>query len=325
MKSRTLLFGLVLLTALAYADEGPSAPSAPTPWLTGPLIAPTGTVIPYGHFTIESYLYCTTNSGTYNKDWHYVSSPHNFFILNPQFLCYFGLTSWMDIKITPQFFYNTTSNQHSGGFGDFTVGLDFQLFDAGAKTNFPGIKFAVKETFPTGKYQHLNPKKLMTDQTGAGTYATIFNLVLYKVYHLGTGHHFLSTTYYASYTINIPITVRGFNTYGGGFGTRGKVLPGNIFQATISFEYSLNQNWVIALDNVYTHTDHTEFFGALGRTSSGAQASVESPSNEQISFAPALEYNFSSHFGICAGCWFTAWGRNSTAFISGVVNFDYTY
>ena len=322
---------LALLCSTLCADPiqpyAPPAPPSPPPqaWLTGPLIAPTGTVIPYGSFEIESYVYATTNTGTYNSNWNSVSAEHNFFSLNPQFLCFFGLTPWMDINISPQFFYDTTNGQHNWNFGDLPVALDFQLLDAGYTPYFPGIKFTVRETFPTGPYQNLNPNKLLTDQSGAGTFGTTMNLVLYKVYHL-TGHHFLSMTYSATYTVTTPVNVHGFNTYGGGYGTKGYALPGNTFQAIASFEVSLSQNWALALDNVYTHVDQTRFFGNPGVVSiGGPAASVGAPSSEQISFAPAIEYNFSSNLGIIAGCWFTAWGRNSTRFCSGVISIDYTY
>lgn len=324
------LIPLLTLTTFLIADgEQPYAPPEPpvpppTPWLTGPLIAPVGQVVPYGEFEIESYTYFTTNTGTYNKDWNSVSAKHNFFSLNQQVVCFFGLTSWMDINIVPQFFYNHTAGQNAVIFGDLQAAFDFQFLDPAATPYFPGIKFIVRETFPTGPFQRLNHNKLLTDQSGAGTFATTFDLVLYKVYHLWD-HHFLSTTYSAAYTVNNPVHVHGFNTYGGGFGTQGRVLPGNILQAIVSFEFTLSQNWVFAIDNVYTHTNATHFYGVLGTTAEGVSASVGGPSSEQFSFAPAIEYNFSANLGIAAGCWFTAWGRNSTEFRSGVVNIDYTY
>ncbi|MBP9840893.1 MAG: hypothetical protein KBC64_00530 [Simkaniaceae bacterium] len=314
MKKYRLLF---LLSCLLYADE------TPTPWLTGPLIAPIGAVVPYGSFEIQPYIYCTTNTGIYNAHWQ-TASTSNFFSLNPQVLCFFGLTPWMDINLVPQFFYNTTSNQKSVHFGDLAIALDFQLLDPSATPYFPGIKLTIKEMFPTGSFQRLNPDKLLTDQTGAGAYSTTFNLVLYKVYPL-KGNHFLSTTYSAAYTVNPPVHVHGFNTYGGGYGTNGKALPGNNFQGIVSFELTLTQNWVLALDNVYTHVNATQFYGNLGTSSSGTPASMGLPSSEQISFAPAIEYNFNSHLGIIVGCWISAWGRNSPVFRSGVIALDYTY
>ncbi|MDE3045259.1 MAG: hypothetical protein KGJ02_01245 [Verrucomicrobiota bacterium] len=295
-----------------------------SPWLTGPLIAPFGAVVPYGNFEVESYIFCPTDIGTYNSNWNSVPYNNNYFSFNPQFFFYFGLTSWFDLNVVPQFFYNTSGGQNGGGVGDLPIALDFQLLDPNATPYFPGIKFIVRETFPTGAFQNLSSSKLLTDQTGYGTFGSAFGLVLYKVYYL-IGHCCLSTTYTGIYTINSPVHVHNYNAYGGGSGTNGRVLPGNSFQGIISFELALSQNWVLALDNVYTHTDQTQFYGTLGTTSTGATASVGFPSSEQISFAPAIEYNFSSHFGIIAGCWLTAWGRNSTQFISGAINFDYTY
>lgn len=289
----------------------------PAPWLTGPLIAPTGTAIPYGNFLIQYYTFYTTYNGTYNKDWRPTSASHNFYSLNSQVFLFFGLTPWCDINIIPQVFYNRTSNQHSWEFGDLTTGLDFQLLAADYTPYFPGIKFAVREVFPTGPFQRLNPKKLLTDQTGAGTFATQFNLVLYKMFHL-SGFHWLTMTASAQYQVNTQVDVSGFNTYGGGHDTHGKVSPGNTFQGILSFEYKFNKRWGITLDNIYTHTNKTEFCGT-------STESVGLPSNEQISFAPAIEYNFSSQLGIIGGCWFSALGRNSTVFRSGVVNLLYTY
>lgn len=308
----------------AQCASGLHGSTAQKPWLTGPLIAPVGTVVPYGDFVVESYIYFTTNTGSYDKHWHAVSATENFYTLNIQFLVFFGLTPWCDLNIIPQFFYNTASNQHSFHSGDLTVGLDFQLLAADFTPYFPGITFAVREVFPIGNFQRLSPRKLFTDQTGMGTFATQFDLIFYKVFHL-YGLHWLSTTFSSQYTVNTPVNVHGFNAYGGGFGANGKALAGNSFQGILSFELTLNQNWVLALDNVYTQTNSTQFFGIPGIDFSGSFAEVGISSSEQISFAPAIEYNFSSNFGIIAGCWFSALGRNSTEFRSGVVNFEYTY
>ncbi len=326
------LVGILCLGDILQAQCGLESPistsTAPTidpkPWLTGPLIAPIGEVVPYGDFIVKSYVYFTTNTGFYNKNWHSVSARENFFTLQAQFLCFFGLTPWCDLNIIPQFFYETTSGQHSVHFGDLTIGLDFQLMDVDFTPYFPGIKFAVREVFPTGNFQRLSPRKLWTDQTGGGTFATQFDLVFYKIFPL-QGLHRLSTTLSGQYTVNTPVNVHGFNTYGGGFGANGKALPGNSFQGIMSFELTLNQNWVLALDNIYTHTNSTSFFGIPGIVFGGTLANAGKPSSDQLSFAPAIEYNFSRNLGVIAGCWFSALGRNSTEFRSGVINFVYVY
>jgi hypothetical protein len=318
---RWLLFLLFASSLFGYksTQKDPSQVESSTsnlppesPWFTGTLIVPQPTVIAYGSFLLENYLYFTTNTGSYNNHWSSTSSAHNFFSFNPQFFYYFGLTPWCDINIVPQFFYNSTNGQSSCHFGDLTIGLGFQILQPDYTPYFPGIKLAIREVFPTGKYQNLNANKLNTDVSGAGTFATQFNLILYQVYHLWK-NHWLSFTASGQYQLNSATNIQGTSVYGKGAGT---ALPGNSFQGIVSFEFSLTQNWVLAIDNVYTHTDATQVYnGTVGGL----------PSSEQFSFAPAIEYNFNSSFGLIAGCWFSAFGRNSAEFRSGVVNIEYTY
>lgn len=294
------------------------------PWLTGPLIAPVGTAVPYGNFVIKSYIYCTVNKGPFNEDWEFIAPEGNFTSVNAQFPCYFGLTPWCDLNVIPQFFYNTTASQHSVYLGDLTVGLDFQLMSADLTLYFPGIKFAIREVFPTGTFQFLHPRKLYTDLTGAGTFATQFDLIFYKLFHL-YDLHWLSTTFSAQCTVNTPIHVHGFNAYGGGFGTNGMALVGSRFQGIASFEFTLNKNWALALDTVYVYKDATQFYGMSGISFAGTFARVGDTFSEQLQLAPAIEYNFSRNLGLIAGCWFSIWERNCQEFCSGVMNFAYVY
>lgn len=314
---------LILLLSLTSV-YGDNTPPPAGPWLTGPLIAPVATVIPKGHAEIEYYLYATTNTGLYNSHWNVHSQP-NLTSINPQIVCIFGLTEWMDIQITPQALYNFSQGKSSVHLGDTPIGFDFQLYPPDDKREWiPGVKVTLREIFPTGKYQKLNPGKKGTDLSGAGSFGTSGGLVFYKVFHL-KDHHYLSTQLSLGGTLFAPVHVKGFNNYGGGYYASGKVRPGISSTAIFSFEYTFTQNWVFALDSVYTHTNKNRFSGNPGITSAGDVASVGNPSSEQISFAPAIEYNFSANFGIIAGAWVTACGRNTTQFRSGVVNFDCNY
>ena len=319
---RILSFGILFICSL-LANILPEEEHL-SPWLTGPLIAPMGKVVPYGDFVLKSYVYGGVETGRYNENWKAVSSENDFYSFKIEFLAFLGLTSWCDLNVIPQVFYQTTSNQHYGYPGDLTVGLDFQLMEEDFTPYFPGIKFAVREVFPTGNFEFFHPRKLGADRTGGGSFSTQFDLVLYKVFHLG-GKHWLSTTLSGEYMIQTPVNVHGFNTYGGGFGTRGTALPGNRFQGILSFELTLNQNWVLAFDTIYTQTDATQFFGLPGITYYGRYATVGTPSSEAFQLAPAIEYNWSPHLGVIGGCWFSVMGRNSAQFQSGVINFQYTY
>jgi len=317
---RTIIFGSIAwiyLTAMPLVEA-----KEPETWLTGSLIAPVGTVIPYGDFLLKSYISCTADTGIYNQHWNAISADENVYKFSIQEFCFVGLTSWCDIQIVPQLFYNIVSYQQYVYPGDLTIGLDFQLMADDVTPYFPGIKLSIKEVFPTGNFQGFSPRKLNADQTGMGTFATQFDLVFYKVYHLHRAN-WLSTTYSVEYTVNTPVKVHGFNAYGGGFGTTGTILPGNQFQAIMSVELSLNQHWALALDTVYTHTETTQFFGREGITFKGTSAQVRSPSSQQFALAPAIEYNFSRKFGIIAGCFVSVTGKNSLEFRSGMINFNY--
>lgn len=288
------------------------------PWFTEPLIAPRGSVIPLGKFEINSYVYFTAERGEYNGDWKSIERD-NFYSFSPQFLCYLGLTPWMDLNFVPQFSVNWSEGKKSIGFNDLAIALDFQLYSAEAEGWFPGVKVSVKELFPTGKYQRLNPDKKLTDQTGWGAFTTYFDLVFYKVYHVW-GVHYFSMILSGEYGISAPTSVHGLNAYGGGEGTRGTVKPGDSFQAIFSFEFNFTQNWAFAMDNVWAVTASNHFSG-----DSGEGVSVGNPSSANLSFAPAIEYNFSDHLGLIVGCWFSALGRHSSVFQSGVANFYCTF
>ncbi|MBI3508757.1 MAG: hypothetical protein HY069_03915 [Chlamydiia bacterium] len=312
---------LLSFTISVFAEPPP--PDPVKPWFTGSLIAPVGQVVPRGHFDVRSFIFMQAVTGIYDNDWH-LHSRHQFYTFNPQIVAIFGLTQWMDLQITPQFVWNCTHGQNSIHVGDFPLALDFQLYPAN-KSWFPGVKFTVQETFPIGKYKNLGSQLYATDASGKGTYATEANLLFYQVYHL---HDviFLSTTLNIGYTFTTPVHLSGFNAYGGGYGTHGKLDPGNVFTALFAFEYSFDRNWAFAMDTVYTHTQGISFTGHKGTTKTGAIAVVGNPeSSDLISFSPSVEYNFNETFGICFGCYFSAFGRNTQIFRTGVVNLAYAY
>jgi hypothetical protein len=306
-----------------YAPPPPPTPP-PSPWLTGTIISATGYVIPWGNVEIEGYVYANTTTGAYNNHWANVSAPHNFYQVATQVYGYFGITSFADVQIIPQSVVNHSNGKTSVEFSDLPIALDFQIFPYDANSSFPGVKLSFKETFPTGRYQRLNPNKNGTQVSGAGTYASNATVYFYKVYNTN-GNHFLSVNLNFGYTVNSMVTVHGFNAYGGGYGARGLVSPGSILQAIASFEYTLSQNWVLSIDNVYTHTYRTYFFGNPGTLANGSAASAGAPSSDWIAFCPSIEYNFSAAIGINVGAYVTAWGRNAPVFRNGIAEVCYNY
>lgn len=287
----------------------------PEPWLTGPLISPTGEVVPVGHFVVQPYVFVTVETGEYTSHWHCRSLP-NFTAMDVQLSMWVGLTSWMDLFVFPETVTNGSQGASATGFGDLPVGLEFQLVKAKKEGWAPGVKVSLTETFPTGTYDRLSEGKRGTDASGEGAWFTTGALVFYKMYVLG-GHDFTSTLSF-QYAAAPPVRVKGLSYYGGDAGTNGKVRPGNLFTAIYGFEYSLTQNWAFAMDSIYIHEDRSSFSGAT-------TVAVGFASSEQVSLSPAVEYNFSDRLGILVGTWVTAFGRNSVIFRSGIISLEYTY
>lgn len=319
----------VLIAVLALAHVFAANPPAHIPesefiyhpLFTGPLLTPETHVVQGGHVNVEPYVFVNTNYGVYKRNWGTKDSADTQYI-NPQVYTQIGLTKFMDFAITPQFFTFMSGGETTTAVGDFSAEVDFQLIPGGGFKQNPSLLFNITQVFPTSKYRNLNPAKNGTDAIGAGTYQTTFGLVVGKDFDFG-GRHFFATRYSVSYSYSTPVNLVGFNAYGGGNGTNGRLYPGNGFTILSGFEYSLTRNWALAIDLEYQHINKNRFSGVNGVLLNGSQAVNSSPSSESFSIAPAIEYNWSERWGMIAGVWFTVAGRNVSAFASGVVAVNY--
>lgn len=292
------------------------------PWFTGTLLAPSGTVTPVGHCVVQAYLVDLVTNGIYDSDWEASSLP-DFHTVLAQLYVKTGLFEKVDILFFPQLLYNYTEGESEVLPGDLITGIGFEIIHPKRYPRMPGLKLTIREFFPTGKYQQLRAEKLGTDIGGRGSFITNPHLVAYKIYHL-YDIHYLSMTCGLGYGFPAPVHVRGLNVYGGADNTDGRVYPGAFFTAIASFEYNLGVHWALAFDSLYVHVNRTRFVGDAG-TIDGFPARVGGPSSESISFAPALEYNFSDHFGILLGSWFTSFGRNASRFYTVELSLAYNY
>jgi len=291
------------------------------PWYTGPLLTGSAHMMPPGSANIQPYIFVTDNYAIWDNERKSVSIPDKW-NLNPQFLIQTGITSWLDILLAIQGNVNWQKDKCSGGFGDTSLSLGFCLLEESLYR--PAMKLTVSETFPTGRYQNLDPKKIGLDGTGAGSYQTGFGFRISKLVFWSYKH---PLNLRGSYTYTVPsdVHVKGFNSYGGGYGTRGKVKPGNSSQADVAFEYSFTQRWVFATDLVYVWANRTTFSGKLGTTADHTPASVGYGSSDQLSLAPAIEYNWNANLGFLMGAWFDVYGRNTSKFVSGIVSVTYSF
>jgi len=287
------------------------------PWYTGPLLAPSASMETPGHANMQPYLYLTGVQGIFNAQRKSISIPSKFSINPVPVVCQIGVTPSVDTTVVIGALGQWWRGRFSGGMQDIALKCGFLINQQ--TLYIPGVKFTVGQTFPVGKYKNLNPEKLGLDGTGNGTWSTTFTLTVAKLLFWNTLHPF-NTRFAIGYSVDTPIKVTNFNVYGGGYGTRGTISPGNTLNMDLGLELSLNISWVIAMDIVYNCSDRTTFSGIPGTmTPGGTQpAWLGNGFSDQLSLAPAIEYSFSEKMGFLFGCWFTVYGRNATNFISGV-------
>ncbi len=301
----------------------PNAKATPTdPWFTGPLLAPSGNVVPYGHINYEPYVYWTQNNGIYNRDWRSRPGP-TFNNLLLQGSVQYGILPGTEFDTAPQVVYNSTRRQDSWVAGDLPLTLAFQLYHHKSDGPwYPSVKLRLAASAPLGKYDHLSRGRLGTDAGGTGSWSPSVGLVFSRTFHIRDAHY-LASRLFMGYNFGTPVRVRGLSIYGGAStrdnipGTRGTVHPGNAFLFINGYEFSLTQRWVVACDFQYQHTDKTRFHG---RSPAGTRPGL--PSSDFFSIAPALEYNWSANVGLIAGPWMTFAGRNAPRFTSYVAAFN---
>ncbi len=292
------------------------------PWYTGPLVTPSANMMAPGGANIQPYLFINGAYAAFNKDRQSIALPHNTYGVQVTSGMLIGITPSVDLSITPGAIINWQEHHTGGGFNDVTSTLGFLI---NRETLYvPAMKFTINETFPTGKYQNLSVNGLGLNSTGGGSFQTQFGFALSKLIWWIYDHP-LNLRYFIGYTLSTPVHVKGFNTYGGGFHTNGTVRPGNLLTTDLGIEWSFTRKWVLALDVVYTAQNSDKFHGKPGFLANGAPASVGSPYNDNLSLAPAIEYNWNSNLGVLAGVQFSVYGQSSSNFAKGQFSVTYSW
>lgn len=283
-------------------------------WMTGPLICPSYSLVPKGSYNIEPYIYVTSNYGNYGSNWSVESQPNLIKAYNYT-LIQVGVTDNFNVSISPQFYYQEQGGFTTANIGDIPLELYFPILTENTSGAMPGLLIGVKANVPCGSYKRLSPDAPSAKIIGSGSWEPGVSLVIGKQIHLNKSH-FLTVRSGFNVLFRNKISVEGFHAYGGGYGSKGKVALGTQYTAVGSFEYSFNQHVVFAFDAVYQHNNKITFSGQSGFQDQGKTipATNGAPSSEQISLAPALEYNFNANVGVIGGVWFSVAGRNAGAF-----------
>jgi hypothetical protein len=284
------------------------------PWFTGTLLTPSPFTIPNGHSNVSPYLVVTDPKGKAETNSEYPDLIDRVSSINLLFFGQTGLSDRLDFTLVPNFAYNYSGNESTWVFGDLYSELGIQITRQGENAGYT-TKFAIGEMFPTGTYQHLKPQKYQTDFSGTGSFSTFFKFCFGKRWFI-YNQHYLAFRMEAGSILNTQVRVFGYNTYGGDETTKGRVFPGPVFPLLMGFEYNLTRNWALALDIATEYSLPVRFKGVTRR-------SVGTGSTYSLSFAPAIEYNFSSDIGLIAGVWVAAYRHNLPYFINYVASLSW--
>ena len=215
----TLFIACVCFSELAWSGSFETRGSeSGGPWFTGTLLSTRGTTVDQGHAVVEPYFYFTRFGGLYNDNWRLQSETVSRTIIQQTYFIY-GVTSRMDLEIAPQWLGNYSQGESSTGFGDFPLQLGFQVWKGRTDSWLPDIRIWVQEMFPTGRYNDLPPSRTGLGGTGGGSFATTLGIGAQKAIWLGDDH-VLRCRLNVTYGVYSPVTVRGFNAYGGGSARR---------------------------------------------------------------------------------------------------------
>lgn len=290
----------------------------PRPWFTGPLLCPSGYVVPVGHINVQPYYYLNYTTGFYTTSWksQSIDTIRSEIIQIP---FKFGVVEKMDFGFVPQVIGQHIKNQSSWGIADCVATAGFQLLNAEIEDPWPAIKLGVRFVLPFGKYDKLNPKKLRTDIHGTGNYYPNMGLVFSKLQHL-KGRHYIEFRLSTFYSFATNVTVKGRSLYNGKYIKKGGVKPGDLITSTFAIQYNFTKNWAFACDVFYKHQTKAKYFGPFDLQDPIVQENKITSDNFSIS--PAIEYNFTENYGLIAGSWLSIAGRNSMNFTSGVIAFN---
>ena len=284
-------------------------------WWTGPMLANSAETLPPGHFLFEPYLYD-------------IRSPNTDSFGSRTYILY-GLVNRLSIGIIPVFGYNRISNGPSSsgvGVGDVTLQAQYRLTEFRPGSWIPTTAIQLQETLPSGKYDELGNRP--SDGLGGGAYTTTLAVNSQMYFWMPNGR-ILRMRFDVSDAFSRSVNVKGVSVYGTSQGFDGYVKPGNSFFADLSFEYSLTQRWVLALDATYGHNGNTRTTGEdmLDPSTIPYPQNIRINSGTSTAFglAPAIEYNWSSAIGVLLGTRLTFGGHNSVNTVTPAIAINYVY
>jgi hypothetical protein len=310
-----------IATSSAWSQQPSSGQASETrqslddPWWTGPMLAPSAATLPRGHFLIEPYVFD-------------VRSAHANGFGSLTYMNY-GLLDKLTVGIIPTAGFNVVDHgPNSSGIilGDVTLQAQYRLKKFYEGSWIPTTSIAIQETLPTGKYDALGTRP--SDGLGSGAYTTRPALYTQTYLWLPNGR-ILRMRFNVSQGLSGGVGVKDVSVYGTSAGFRGRAEPGNTTFMDASWEYSITQRWVLALDATYCHVGNTRTTGQNvlhpTRPQNSSTIMLNSGSSEAFGFAPAIEYSWKPNLGVLLGTRIIAFGHNTPTTITPAIAINFVH
>lgn len=296
-------------------DQKPYRYQINQPTFCGSFLSFDATNLNKGQSLISPYLIISNTYGEYTSCWS-VRGESNTWGINSLFEYQYGITDSIGLELFSSFISNFREGESATHFEDSYIVLGFQISNDTPNSWIPDFRIHLEEIIPTGKYQHLDPKKLGVDLTGQGSFQTGVVATIQKQFLIKKD--FLRLKWALEYLLPAPTHVSGLNAYGGGRGTKGKAYPGQSLAGYFSGEYLFGKSWEFAFDFLFLREGKSSFSGKIGRKVDGSKQEVGLPDSYQLSVSPQMGYNFNANSSLLFGIWASLAGKNSSAFFSGV-------
>lgn len=266
---------------------------------TGPMLASTAETLPHGHFYTEPYFYDVIAG----HDHHPGSS--GFY--------QYGLLDDLTVGLQPSFATATNRLDRGMTIGDFKLVSQLRLTHFTPQHRVPTIAVVLNEVLPTGKDDHLASSE---EGHGSGSFATEIGVNAQHYFLLKNGR-LLRARINVMKSFPYGTHVSGRSVYGTGPEFAGHARPGSKTTLIGAVEYSLTNEWVLALDVERDHWGKTRVVGRDG--SSGPLMKQTVAASSDIGFSPAVEYNWSATTGVLFGVWIVPKGHNASASVTPAI------
>ena len=270
-------------------------------WWTGPLFAASANTLPKGHLLVEPYLF-DLRSGSADR-------------LGTSLFVVYGLAQGVAIGFVEPYDLGSLrrgARLSTSGLGDPTTQLQFRLNRPAPYSSAPMVAVLLQQTIPLSRFDHLTGSAATAH--GNGEWTTHAAVYLQSFLWLRNGR-ILRMRLDLSHSFSASAKLEGASVYGTPAGFNGTVRTGPAWDADGSLEYSLSQRWVVALDVILRR-------GAADRVrgvAANEEVRYSNAAATSVAMAPAVEFSWSSRFGIVAGVRFQARGRETPASVMPTV------